>query len=357
MSVVAIVQLPPPVTGLSLVNTRIVEELHLLGRLMCAIDVSPPHGSVGRQKYIGRAFRTLLAATALVRGRLKGARAVYMPCDGGAGLILNVALAAAARMLGLRLSLHHHSYAYLNRRSLLMSLLLMVAPRGTHHLVLCGDMLRRLQSLYPRAWDGGRHKACILSNAFLPNVELNVPVRTGQLTIGHLSNLTVEKGSVRFISIFRVLRDEGVPVLARIAGPIGDEETRTAIRDAIRDYGDAFAWLGPVYGEDKTHFYQSIDAFIFPSDYANEAQPVVLLEALANGAAVLATARGCMACDHSQSPGLIASSEVFNFRAIAWLRAHVEPDKRRDLTVKSTNAFNIMRTSAERELAAAIDQV
>ena len=50
---------------------------------------------------------------------------------------------------------------------------------------------------------------------------------------------------------------------------------------------------GPVYDRRKESFYDSIDVLVFPSRYANEAEPVVVIEALGAGAPV-AAARGCV---------------------------------------------------------------
>lgn len=352
--IVAIVQLPPPVTGLSAVNRRMVEALSRAGKLSAVADVAPPEGAAGFNKHLGRLARTVSAARLLVRSRSQRVTTVYMPSDGGAGMVWNIALMLVARTLGYRVWVHHHNFSYLNHWSLLMWLQLSLAPRGMRHLALCPAMLDGLKARYAGPWRRRGHVGRILSNAFMPDPAQAAGPRSGPLVIGHLSNLMVSKGAIRFIALFRAARAAGLPVRAEMAGPIWDEAVRKAVEAAEADHPDAFRWLGPLYGDEKARFYTGIDAFVFPTDYTNEAQPVVLLEALSAGAAVLATARGCMACDHGGSPGLIAPLAEFHDAALAWLVEHASGDRRADLQSQALAAFARMRAEAETQLAEAL---
>lgn len=355
--IVAIVQLPPPVTGLSAVNKQMVAQLAGSGKLKTVVNVAPPVGARGVRKHLARLSLTAGAAATLIRARRDGATTLYMPSDGGAGMTWNLALVGVARLLGYRMWVHHHSFAYINRRSWLMWLQLWLAPSGARHLVLCDTMLEGMERRYPTVWSRRGHSGLVLGNAFMvPPLGDPVP-RRGPVVIGHLSNLTAEKGAVRFIDLFRAARAEGLDLRARIAGPISDEAVRQAIEAAVRDHGDAFQWLGPVYGGDKTQFYESIDAFVFPSDYANEAQPLVLLEALAAGAAVLATERGCMTCDHADSPGIIALSAQFQDRALVWLRESAVASARSKIPFEAAETFVAIQAKAQFQLAAVVSEI
>lgn len=52
--------------------------------------------------------------------------------------------------------------------------------------------------------------------------------------------------------------------------------------------------MGPVYGADKDRFYQQLDIFLFPTNYANEAEPLVVYEAMRRGVYVIACDRGAI---------------------------------------------------------------
>jgi glycosyltransferase involved in cell wall biosynthesis len=354
-NIIAIVQLPPPVTGLSAMNKQVVGRLDSVGAIYETINVSPPLGMNGARKHLGRLLRTLSAAICLLRARRSHADTLYMPCDGGLGLAYNVLLMAVARMMKYRVWLHHHSFAYVNRRSAMMQALIAISPTNVGHVVLCSTMLQGLARTYPKAWASRRCQGFILSNAF--GVEAAEPEASRvaddapPFTLGHLSNLTEQKGSLAFIGIFEALRDSGLDVRARMAGPIGDEPTRRGIEAAQLKHGAAFEWVGPVFDASKTAFLDSLDAFVFPSDYVNEAQPVVLFEALARGVPVLATARGCMACDHAHSPGLVVPFLDFRAAAIAWLTDSTEA-KRTTLRQDALRTFAALKATSEAQMSA-----
>lgn len=347
---IAVAQMPPPVTGLAVMNSAMVQAFTAAG-LGCEIaNVAPRPDAVGAQKKVGRVMRVAHAGAALVRQRIGGVRTLYMPSDSGAGIVFNIGLMLLARGLGYRIWIHHHSFSYLTRRSVLTAALLGLAPRGTQHIALCGSMLDRLNAVYPQEWDGRGHQGQVVSNAFILDIDDAPPQRGDKVTLGHLSNLTAEKGAVRFVDLFMKLRSEGLDIAARMAGPVGDGDTTAAIERAKAAYPADFEWIGPVYGEAKAAFYRSIHAFVFPTRYVNEAQPLVLLEALASGAAILATDRGCIGCDHQGSPGLVADDADFDLAAERWLRDLCE-----------TRAFDRLRQdaleAARRAKAEAVEQL
>jgi glycosyltransferase involved in cell wall biosynthesis len=53
-------------------------------------------------------------------------------------------------------------------------------------------------------------------------------------------------------------------------------------------------YYGPVLGDAKKEFFAELNTFVFPTRYRNEAEPLVILEALMNGCPVVANNRGCI---------------------------------------------------------------
>lgn len=350
-------QLPPPVTGLSAVNARMIREFSAAGLLFGAVDIAPPPAWPSPLKPLGRLAKTAAALLTLISARIKGARTLYMPCDGGSGLAFNVLLAAGARLLRYELWTHHHSFAYLNRRSGLMAAFLRLSPPGTRHLILCERMEALLATLYPRDWLASGSKAIVLSNAFMTAAAEGTGRRAGFIVIGHLSNLTEDKGALRFLDLFARLRRRGLPVLGKIAGPAHDPKVSAAIQATAAEFPDVFQWLGPLYGPDKDAFYESVDVFVFPSSYANEAQPLVLLEALAKGAAILTTDRGCMGCDHEGSPGAVFTEADFDDQAELWIESLATSPDRTKLAEEAARRFADLKQDADRSLSEVLDSI
>jgi glycosyltransferase involved in cell wall biosynthesis len=355
--VFAVAQLPPPVTGLSAVNARMIRELREAGLLFASSDLSPPRNWPSALKPIGRFAKTLATALRLILVRAGGVHTLYMPCDGGSGLALNLLLATFARILGYSLWTHHHSFAYLNERSALMAAFLRFSPKETTHVALCDRMEALLLERYPLEWVASRAKVIVLSNAFMANAVEEHPRSDGELVLGHLSNLTEDKGALRFLDLFARLRRKGVAVRAQIAGPANESKVKAAIEATAAEFPDAFSWCGPVYGPEKDAFYEGVDVFVFPSSYANEAQPLVLLEALAHGAAIVTTDRGCMGCDHEESPGAVFGEADFDINAERWVEDLAKSFDRARLSQDATRRFSRLKEEADRTLAGVLSAI
>lgn len=352
----AVVQLPPPVTGLSAVNQRMVELLAERGLLLQALNVGPPKGSPSWMKLPVRAARTARAAMYMALSKGRGASTIYLPTDSKWGLIINIILASVAKFCGYGIYFHHHNFSYIDEYSQLMAKLVAVAPRGSTHIMLCSGMRDRFVQRYHNAWLKADGRAFVLPNAFMASAAATPP-KPARLTVGHLSNLTVAKGALRFIALFRRLREAGILVDAEMAGPSSEDVVSAAIASAEQDYPESFRWIGPVYGPAKDAFYDRIHVFIFPTAYANEAQPLVLLEALARGAAILATDVGCIGCDHKGAPGDIFNEASFDSDAFSWLQSWSALPQGSDLTQSAVSAFDIQRNESVAALGDLLDRL
>ena len=84
----------------------------------------------------------------------------------------------------------------------------------------------------------------------------------------------------------------GVDATLTLAGPIMTERARREIEAAGLEFNSALILLGPVAGTAKDAFFGEIDIFLFPSRYRFEAQPLVVLEAMAHGCAPIVSHAG-----------------------------------------------------------------
>lgn len=243
--------------------------------------------------------------TSLCAASIPFHRGVYISLNGGIGLLFDLACVATARVFGKRILLHHHSFSYLNSRSSLAGLIFDVAGVSATHVVNCEAMQRRLQSLYNSA-----RSVCVVSNAgilvhgspdrFSPATgkatgqEVSVPPKSMPeplLKVGFMAYFNREKGLDTFCEVVRKLEQANVKVAGVAVGPVHDAELTGRLKQR---YGDTVEFRGPAYGEARDKFFAEIDVLLFPSRYANEAEPLTIYHALAAGVPVVTTEVGCL---------------------------------------------------------------
>lgn len=312
--VVAIGQLPPPVTGLSYITARMIDAIKGTHPVRTANIAAEP-GQTGLSKHIRRALRVLAAGAVLLRHTFRTGRRCYLVCEGDWGLAYIIFLAALARVCSYPTVLHHHSFAYIDRPRALLRLLLRAGGPALTHVFLCPIMSTKFASAY-----GVEPKACILSNSAFVEPDWDFQTLTGPLTIGLLSNLTKEKGLHTFLELVRSARIQGLGMKAILAGPIAGEADRKLVEDATRDLRDALEYRGPLYGSSKNTFYRDIDIFVFPTQYSHEAEPTVVFEALSAGNLIIAFDRGCITSQVGTNGLIVPTDSNFVQDSVDYLR-------------------------------------
>jgi glycosyltransferase involved in cell wall biosynthesis len=132
---------------------------------------------------------------------------------------------------------------------------------------------------------------------------------TKEIILGHLSNLGFGKGLAQVFGVCLRLKENGIPFKLILAGPSENSEARLYVDNIISELGDACHYMGQVNGESKNLFYSSIDIFLFPTNYKNEAQPNVLFEAHAFGVPTISTDIGCIGEDINSCNGFVFKSQ------------------------------------------------
>jgi glycosyltransferase involved in cell wall biosynthesis len=289
--VICVGQLPPPVHGASVVTGEVLRLLSVEGPVL-ALDMSCD--SSGPISYhLQRLLAHLVGAAKIVRhGSDFGAMYVSLPA--GLALLYQLPILLAARLYSLPIYLHHHSFAYADDRRRTFWLVAVASGNNATHIVLCNCHGEKLSDRYSQV-----RRQMICGNSWVQqNISKSAEVRidrpTPEIVLGHLSNLTEQKGVGRAAAVFAALVERGVPVRIEIAGPTTDSFAAALIQDLEKKWPDKVSYHGPLYGNDKQRFYCALDIFLFPSDYPNEAAPVVVDEALAGGAIVLSSRRGCL---------------------------------------------------------------
>jgi glycosyltransferase involved in cell wall biosynthesis len=282
--------LPPAASGQASVNAWFMRMAEQAGASVTTINLSPRSGPDTWQRRLSRVPRVLVGIPSLI-GLLarRVVDSVYLGVAGGYGQIYDVVFASLIRLAGVRLFLHHDSYAYLQKRRRLTAMLVRIAGPSTTHIVLCEDMKERLIELYGRAL-----QVVVISGVANIEPPTNPPrARTQLKTIGFISHLTRSKGVLEFLEVVERVCTARPDVRALLAGAITEPSLAPVIQERLHG-ASWITYLGPIPDEAKSRFYEGIDVFVFPTRYANEADPAVINEAQAHGVAVIAPGRGCI---------------------------------------------------------------
>jgi glycosyltransferase involved in cell wall biosynthesis len=306
-----------------------------LARQLAASDVevrtlrtTPGSVSIGATYHARRAITVLTACVRLtwLRRRYKTA---ILSVDAGYGGVYTVFLAATARLLGFRVILQHHSYAYINQPSRLIRVLVAASGAPALHLLSCECMRKSFADIYRRA-----RRTEAVSIGYVLDYPANAesrgrtpsdqprPEAANALRLGMLSNLTLDKGLDLTIETAVALRQAGIDTVLKLAGPASEPSAQQAIDEAIQRDPELVSYVGPVYGPDKVAFFESIDVFLFPSRYANESFGIVVWEALLAGVPVITYEAGCLTDDAVGDGGLVLpTNDAFVDRAVDRVRS------------------------------------
>lgn len=294
--VIFLMDLPAPVHGMSNVNQAFFRAAEVQKIPVSVVNTVPSYAAnlFGSRLWVWvKIVHTLVCWVRLLyQLSVVPVSAVYRPINGGFGQIYDLVYLAICRMFGKKIYIHHHSFNYLNSESRLFRLLKYVTGDKARHIVLgprMGDILILLYGISP-------DRILVLSNvAFFSNTKASTVRydKENEIVIGHLANLCLDKGVGDFITLCRHLSKNKIKFQAKIAGPFSDAKSEILVASACDELSE-MEYLGGVYGVEKDRFFQSLDVFVFPSKYKNEAEPLVLYEAGQYGSLNIGTRRGCM---------------------------------------------------------------
>ena len=286
--------LPPPTHGVAEL-TRALLDSHLHRRFeLLHLDTADRRGVAN----IGRfdAGNVLLAgyhgAQFLHRLAAKRPDAVYLPVSKNTlGFMRDALFIGPAAFLGSPLILHFHGSGFdefaRSAAAPVRRLVRMLLPRAACAIVL-GEALRpMLQGLMP-----AERVVSVPNGVADPLSGRVVQRRAGEgMRILFLGNLLPSKGYVELLRAVEALLDEGVDVSAIFAGEVVDATGHERAQAAIR-HGGRIQFTGPVDAAMRAQLLTDADVLVLPS--ADEAQPLVILEAMAAGLPVVSTPRGAI---------------------------------------------------------------
>jgi glycosyltransferase involved in cell wall biosynthesis len=346
--------MPPPTHGMAVINKRMADLFLSRGWNLAVFDTSPGTLSRSLRVRLKRFTGTLKALIEVANFCLaKDQPICYFPMSGGYGLIFDVIPIAGARIMGARILLHHHSFSYIDDSFIPMKLVTYVSgPRSTH-ICLSPRMAEALCNRYNMV-----RRTVPISNAGLmqipaqpENKRKSCAGQGGTLIVGMLANLSIGKGVVEFIEIASESARRGINVQFVLAGPFESD----ALKDQLKVRMDSLQNLqyrGAIYGDAKNSFYREIDVLLFPTKYPNEAEPIVVLDALAFGKAVVSYSRGCIGELLEKSGGIAYERDSYMLNsAICQLEEWVKrPELLEAIREKSVARFLQLRSESIQNL-------
>lgn len=147
--------------------------------------------------------------------------------------------------------------------------------------------------------------------------------RSTAFKILFLSNLIPSKGFPEFLEGLQILADQNkFNIQGVLCGKIveGKLEGRFSSIEELEGWIDAHitkinssdrvkvSWQKGADGKIKENLFYDSHLFVFPSSYFNEAQPIVLIEALASGCAIITTDIGEITSTVSENEAIILNS-------------------------------------------------
>jgi glycosyltransferase involved in cell wall biosynthesis len=303
--ILVLAQLPPPEHGASAVNRQVVNSRILSETFaLSTVPIAMSDDLARLRKFdLTKIWRSLhLFAT--VAGRLFGRPrldAVYFTLSpAGWAFYRDLALVALIRLAGVRCVFHLHGRgaAASIERAPWRRYLYRFAFARAYVITLGGRLRDDIKGLASEdrvfvVPNGIADTACVQ-----PTRQAVEAPRSNDRPprILFLSNMLTEKGPLVLLEALSVVAAQGIRFEAQFVGawrPPITEELFTARVHAL-GLRDRITLPGPVYGDAKNRLFAETDLFVLPTYYRHEALPLVVIEAMMHGRAIITTRVGAL---------------------------------------------------------------
>lgn len=287
--------LPPPAHGVAVMTKNLLDSSVADRFEIVHLDTADRRGvdNIGRLD-AGNVWLAAVHGTRFVRLLVRHSfDIVYLPVSKNPlGFLRDSLFIGPAAMRGTPVILHFHGAEFdrfVRTAPAPLRILVRALVRRASRAIVPGDGLKpMLRNLIA----GERIVTVPNGVADLPAGREPSGPRHGRVHILFLGNLLPGKGYVALLVAVQLLLDEGLDIEATFAGAVVDADAHGRALSTVRYGVDRIRFSGEVDSAVKVTLLRSVNVLALPSE--DEAQPLVILEAMAAGLPVVSTRRGAI---------------------------------------------------------------
>lgn len=293
-----LIQLPPPIHGTTVINAQVAQSELL--RSHFDVDVMPLQFSdsindIGRPslKKLGQALS--IAGTLAKKLATTRPDAVYFTvAPTGSAFFRDCLYVAILKTFGTQRIYHVHGKGISDATDKTWRRLL-------YQWFFRGARVIQLSPLLDYDIDGiaDRNGVKYVANGIVANERADARTERSPgapVRFLYLSNIKEDKGPLVLVEALGQMHTRGAQFEAVFAGADAGDGSLAQLEKRVRELGleRVVRYVGPTYGEAKNELLRTSDVFVFPTFYRQEAFPLVILEAMQFGLAVVSTYEGAI---------------------------------------------------------------
>lgn len=319
--------LPPPTHGQSVAFEMLVDHLRAKRSDVAVLDISSGAASASHVGTLRSLVHYLRCHLSFVRLMLRrpGAVVYQTIAQSRMGFLRDLGFFATGRLLGARFVWHLHGGNYggfYEQQSPSFRRIIRFVLRRIDRVIVLGETLRSMFDFVPEL----ETRIRVVPNAIPPFVQVSPGPKRFSASEGRpfhllfLSNLIESKGFFTLLEAVKILKDDcPFAVHADFCGHFftnqsddievtSAEQAAELFRTRVETWGigTLVTYHGAVSGREKEARFAEADAFVLPTRYDNEGQPISIIEAMAHGIPVLST-------DYRAIPDLLTDGETGYF--------------------------------------------